>query len=147
MTKFHLDSGVCRCDNRVHKFKNSACLLPPTLPRLNLHWHALPWEGESCLQPAQSSSLSATVILFLTEHRLYHDSFAAASRLVHHGRFSERYLQLHVGALGVSLIHSVLSHTSLTGNFYRSAITTPFATKNGGLLSMSTGYDDLQRSP
>jgi len=117
-----------------------------TSPRPN--WHALPWEGET-LQPAQSSSLSATVFLFLTKHRLYHiyhNSFAATSRLVHHGGFSERYLQLHVGALGVSLVHSVLSHTSLTRNLYRSAITTLFATKSGGSLSMSTGYVDLQPS-
>ena len=90
-----------------------------TSPRPNLHALPLALEGETRLVfnvPAQVSSLSATVFifLFLNDRRTYHNSFAALSCHVHHGGFSERYLQLPVRALGVRLVHSVLSHTCIS---------------------------------
>jgi len=97
--------------------------------------------GESRLQ---ISSLSAAIFSFLTKEGLYHDKFAAPSHPVHNGGFSERHLQLHIRPLGVSHVHSVLSHISLTRHV--SAITTLFATKSGGSFLMSTGFVDLQPS-
>ena len=103
--------------------RSSRCLpSSTTLPPLDLTsmlclWRARLDSFSTCskLQPLCGRFL----FLFLTEHRLYYDSFSASSCLVHHGVLSERYLQLqlqlHVGALGVSLVHSVLSHTYISG--------------------------------
>lgn len=63
-----------------------ACLLPPTQPYLDVHWHAQPWENEARLQRAKSSSL--TVLIILLELHFHHDTFCAMSRPLYHGEFS-----------------------------------------------------------
>ena len=110
-------------------------------PHLSLLWHASPWKGEfRRLQKAQSSRLSATVLLHL------HNTLAATSRLVLHDRVSKRPLRLHFRALGVSFISVVLAHRYLIHHLYRSATIMLFATRSGRSFSMSTGCVDLQLS-
>jgi Metallo-beta-lactamase superfamily domain len=47
-----------------------------------------PHTCESRLQLAECSSLTALVILFLSERHLHHDTFRATSRLLQHGELS-----------------------------------------------------------
>ena len=124
------------------------CLIPPTPPHLDLTsmlclgrarlklFFNLP-KAPASLRPfscsCSSPSTVSTTTVSLPRHAL---STIAVSQNDIFNYMSGRW--------GVSLVHSVLSY--LTRNLNLSAITTLFATKSGGSLSISTGYVDSQPS-